>query len=245
MSILNTDLKAFAAASRPEDDASTAGGAIAALVRFLTQFSGNAVAAVISDGADVRTITITGRLATGAVDTEVLTLNGAVEVVGAKTWERIIKAVASAGSGTRTVLLKQGSGGTTRGTFGLNETELTIMFKLAASSPSATKTLYEKVFLKNTHGTLTLTSAQITLTADPSAVITVGGATSVDDSGTVTNRVTAPGGITYVDDGVAQSVPGSALAAGSAIGVWVKLSLATANAAIKDTFTLQLSGTTT
>lgn len=245
MSIVGSDLKFYAAASRPEDDASTTGGAITTAVRFLTQFSGNAVAAVISDGADTRTITITGRLTTGAIDTEVLTLNGAVEVVGAKTWERILKAVASGTSGSRTALVKQGSGGTTRGTIGINETEVTILFKLASSSTSAGKTLYEKLFAKNTHGSLTLTTAALKLTADPSAVIKIGGAPSVDDSATVANRTTAPSSVTFVDDNVSQALPGSALAAGSAIGVWASLTLAQNNAPIKDTFTTELSGQTT
>lgn len=245
MPIVAGDLKYFAAASRPEDDASLTGGAIAAAVRFLTQFSANAVAAILSDGADTRQVTVYGRLATGVYDNEVLTLNGAVEVVGAKTWERIVKVVAASSSGARTVTFRQGSGGPTRGTIAISETELTIMFKLSASSPSATKTLYEKLFAKNTHGSITLTGAAIMLTADPSAVITVGCATAVDDSGTVANRTAAPASVVFVDDSVSQSVPGGSLAAGSAIGVWAKLSLASGNAPIKDTLTTQLSGQTT
>jgi hypothetical protein len=246
MSIVTAELKSYAAASRPEDDASLTGGAIDLATRFLaSQFSAAAIVEVVSDGADVRTITVTGRLATGVVDTEALVLNGAVAVQGAKSFERILKAVASAGSGARTVTLKQGAGGTVRGTLGLNETELTILFKKAASSTSAGKTLYEKLFSKNTNGALTLTSAAVTLTADPSAVIKVGCAPAVDDNATVANRTAAPAAVVFVDDSVAQSVPGAALAAGSAIGIWAQLTLAQNNAPIKDTFTVQLAGQTT
>src|SRR4051812_16868752 len=129
MPIAATDLLLMSSANEPTDDVSTSGGAISTTSRpELTQWSANAVAAVILDGADVRTVTITGRLPTGVIDTEVLTLNGAVEVVGAKTWERVLSAVASATSATRTVSLRQGSGGTVRATIAINETTRHIHF---------------------------------------------------------------------------------------------------------------------
>src|SRR5438105_1379211 len=112
MSILTAELICFDAASVPTDDASTSGGAISATSRpDLTQWAANNIAQVVSDGADVRTVTITGRLTTGVVDTEVLTLNGTTPVSGAKTWERVQSAVASATSGTRTISVKEAAGG--------------------------------------------------------------------------------------------------------------------------------------
>src|SRR5512143_1360059 len=134
MPIAATDLIAFGAASRPSDDTATVGGAIDTTDRpDFTQWTANAVAAVISDGADTRQITIQGRTAAGAIDTEVLTLNGTTEVVGAKTWERVLTITAASASGTRTVTVRQGAGGATRATISINETSRTAMFRQSAS----------------------------------------------------------------------------------------------------------------
>lgn len=244
MSILAAELLLFSSANIPTGDASTAGGAISTTTRpTLDQFSANAVAAVVSDGADTRTVTVTGRLTTGAVDTEVLTLNGTTEVVGAKTWERVLSIVASATSGTRIVTFRQGSGGTTRATIALNETTRHIAYQQSSSTTSI-RTVYEKHFWKNTNSTLTLNSAQVTLTADPSAKVKIGLPSAKGDSATIANRLTTPGSVTFVDDGVAQSVPTGALAAGENIGVWVELTLQANDAALKSSFTTQLAGTT-
>jgi hypothetical protein len=79
--------------------------------------------------------------------------------------------------------------------------------------------------------------------ADPTGLVTFGLATAVNDSGTTTNRQTAPGGVTI--DNTAKNVPGTDLAATAAIGIWVALALAQNNAAIRSTWTPQLSGSTT
>jgi len=110
----------------------------------------------------------------------------------------------------------------------------------------ATKEYHEKWFLKNTHATLSLTTAVVKEIADPSGLITFMLAASVDDSGTNgsgNNRLVAPSG-TF--DNSNKSVPGGgSLAAGSAIGVWGKLTLAGGAAAQKTTYTPQLEGNTT
>lgn len=245
MSVQDTDLVEYLAASRPDDDVSTVGGAIDTTAKpNVVQWSSNAVAAAISDGADVRTLTVRGRLATGVIDTEVLTLTGAVEVVGAKTWERILSATLSASSGSRTVLLKQGSGGTTRATFIPGDVVKRIFF--VGSASAALEVLrYEKFFWKNNHGSLALTEAAVTLTADPADRIRIGLATAVDGSTTIATRITAPAGVSFVDDSVEQGVPGGSLASGSAIGVWVEQDLPAADPAGKSTFTTQLAGLST
>lgn len=245
MSIVSTDLVLWSSANIPVDEVSTAGGAISTTTKpTLDQFTSNAIAQVVSDGADTRTVTVTGRLATGVVDTEVLTLNGTTPVSGAKTWERLLSVVLSATSGTRTVQVKQGAGGTVRATVGLNETTYHIAFQQSFSSTSI-KNYFEKYFFKNQNGTLTLTSAAIKLTADPSAVITVGCAPTKGDSATVSNRLAAPASVTFVDDNVSQSVPTGTLAASETIGVWADMTLAANNVALRSSYTIQLSGTTT
>src|SRR4051812_23034676 len=148
MSIVASELIFWSVASVPTDDVSTSGGAIDTTARVaLTQFSANAVLAVISDGADVRNVTIVGRLASGVVDTETIALNGAVEVLSTKTWERIHSITLSATSGTRTVTAKQGSGGSTVATIVPNETKRHISFQQSTSEAAQAKR-YEKQFGK-------------------------------------------------------------------------------------------------
>lgn len=246
MPIASTDLKLVGSASRPEDDVSTAGGDEVLTDRPLdAQFSAAAVAALISSNAgDTMNVTVTGRDAAGNVVQETKALNGTTEVLTTQSFERITKVeLASAAAGT--VLLKQGTGGTTRHTFPAGERRAFVFFPNSASDPSSGKTYYEKAHFTNAHASLDLQSAAVTLTADPDTKFEIGVAAAVDDTATIANRLTAPGGITFVDDGVAQSVPGGVLAHGVEIGVWIKQILASGAAAAKSTFTLRLAGTTT
>lgn len=245
MSILTAELIEYLSANMPESDTTTSGGAIDTAAKpDLTQWASNNIAQVVSDGTDTRTVTVTGRLATGVIDSEVLTLNGTTPVSGAKTWERILKIVLSAASGTRTVQVKEGAGGTVRATFVPNDVTKRTMFYDSASGSGIT-IRYEKIFWKNTNGTLTLTDSTITLTADPAARVRVGCDTAVDATTSVANRLTAPSSVVFVDDSVAQGVPGGNIAAGSRIGVWIELNLPANDPATKSTYTTQLAGSTT
>lgn len=247
MSITAAELKAFQAANMPENDSATTGGAIAATGKVeFTDIAATDTVTVVSDGADTRTITVTGRNAAGAIVSEGLVLNGVTRVAGAVQFERILKIVASAGDASRTVTITRNNNPTYTaiGTLEPNLTSSRRLFYDSASEAGST-TRYEKFFFKNTNATLTLTAAAIKLTADPAATIRIGGAASVDDNATVANRKAAPGGVTFVDDGVAQSLPGNALAASSALGIWAEMVRGAAAAAIKNTFTVELSGTTT
>ena len=87
----------------------------------MSAFSVNAVVAVVSDGVDTRQVTVVGEDASGNKQQEVLTLNGITEVVGALTFSKLYGAYASALSGARIVTIRQGSGGATRGTIGINK----------------------------------------------------------------------------------------------------------------------------
>jgi len=244
MPIASSDLVLYNSASMPTDDTSTSGGAIDTLRRpVFTQMTANAQLALVSSGADTRQVTITGRKTDGTYTSETVTLNGTTEVLTTNTYERLLRAEASATHASNTITIKQGAGGSTLATIPPNERGVTAMFINSASESTAVDR-YEKVFFKNNHATLTLQSAQVTLTADPAAKIFIGLATAKNDSGSVANRKTAPAGITFVDDNVAVNVPGNTLEAGSAIGVWVRQSLAANDAPVRSTFTLQISGTT-
>lgn len=117
-------------------------------------------------------------------------------------------------------------------------------FRNAASAASPVSR-YEKMFFKNKNASLTLQSASVQLLADPSGVLQSGIAASTNDSLSVANRLAVPGGISFVGVGVSQNVPGGGtLPAGSYIGVWILQALAANNAAIRASFTEQLTGTT-
>lgn len=247
MPIAASDLKVFQSANMPENDTGTSGGAIATAGRVeFTDIAATDTTTVISDTAgDVRTVTITGRNTAGAIVSEALVLNGTTRVTGSTAFERILKIVLSASDASKTVTVTRNNSATFTviATLGPNITSTRRLF-YDCSSESGTTIRYEKEFWKNTHGTLTLNSAIVKLTADPQARVRIGLATAKDDTGSVANRKTAPGSVTFVDDNVSASVPGNTLEAASAIGVWIELNLPANDTAFKNTFTTQLSGTT-
>lgn len=245
MSILATELIAYGSASRPTDDTSTTGGAIDAKARpVFTQFTANAKLALISTSAsDTGNVTIVGRDAGGAVVSETIALTGTTEKLSTNTYERI-QSVTTAADMVGTLSLKQGTGGTVIATIPVGERNVHALF-LNSSSGASIATRYEKIFWYNKNATLTLNTAAVMLTADPSAKIKIGLATAKGDSVTVANRTTAPGSVTFVDDSVSQSIPGGTLEAVTGIGVWIQQTLAANDAPLKSTFTTQLSGTTT
>lgn len=245
MPITSAELKAYGSLNNPENDTSTSGGGIdtTCMVEF-TDLAANDVVRVVSTTTDTATVSVTGRTAAGAIVTDAIVLNGTTAVAGTTTFERILKVILSAAAaGTVTV---------ERNTSPFDDivvippgiTKVRRLFYDSASESGAT-TRYEKIFLKNTNGSLTLNAAKTKLTADPSAKIKIANATAKNDTGSVANRKTQPSGLTWVDDNVAQDVPGTTLESGSAIGVWVEMSLAGGNAPIKSTFTVELAGTTT
>lgn len=247
MPITTSDLKAFGAANHAEDDVSTQGGAIATSKRieFTDLAAADDLEAVSDNAADVMNLTLTGRDTGGAIVSETAALNGTTPVVFSVlgTIERFMKGIlASAAVGTITI--RRSPGGATVATLAPGEVEVRRLFFDAASETTQT-TRYEKFYMKNDHATLTLTNAEIELTADPATTIRIGAAPSVDDVATVANRKTAPAGVTFVDDAIAQVVPGGQLAAQSAIGVWAEMVRPASGAAIKATFTTQIAGTTT
>ena len=121
MSITAAELILYGVASIPIDDASTTGGAIDLTVRpVFTQFGSSAKLSLTSDGTDTRLVDVVGRLASGAIATETVTLTNAVEVLSVNTYERIESVKAQTTSASRTVTLKQGAGGSTIATIPVN-----------------------------------------------------------------------------------------------------------------------------
>ncbi len=116
-------------------------------------------------------------------------------------------------------------------------------------SGGATRTVYRKVFFKNTNEATTLSNAVIWMSADEHDYITLDLEGSVDGIDTSTNRITAPDGYSFAEhnsEGTAHAVPGGALAVGEAIGIWLKLTIPAGESPDASiTATLKLKGTTT
>lgn len=246
MPVAIADLKFYQAANMPEDDVSVVGGAIntAGEVEFTPLAANDSIEALSDNAADTMNLTVTGRDASGAIVSETVALNGTTVVpfTTLGVIERILKIVLGA-SAAGNVTVRRAAAGPTIKVLAPGITSTRREFYDSASDVSAT-TRYEKFFAKNTNGTSTLNNAAIKLTADPSAVIMIGVAPAINDVATSTNRLTAPAGVTFVDDNVSQAVPGAALAAGDAIGIWAEMALNAGAAALKSSFTTELSGTT-
>ncbi len=248
-SIVSSDLVFYLAANMPTDSVSTAGGAIDTLRRpdFTQMNAGNEKVRFVSSSAGytTQTMSITGRLADGSLASETLSMNGTTNVDTANTYERITKAESEAARLLKgTVTVKGTTSGTTWRTIPVGERGFQAIFQQLASSPSGGTNWYEKIFIKNTNGSLALTSSTVSINSDPQSVFAFGLATALDGSTTTTNRTTAPGGITFAT--TTANVPNSqSLSSGSAIGVWMKLILASGNAALKSTVTMEIDGNTT
>lgn len=251
MAVSSTDIVVYGSANMPEADTGTAGGAIDTTTKIVfTDIAAADTVAVSSDNAGdtTQTVTVTGRTSAGSVVSEELSLNGTTRVTGSQTFERILKIVVS-GSHTGTITVTRNNASTYTQIATLESGILTArrLFYAATAEASggSSKDFYEKVFVKNTHATLSLLGAQITEQADPGANITFDLEDAVDDNNSTTNRVTAPTGMLGTFTGAAKNVPGTDLAAGDAIGVWLKLTLAAGASPGKNSYTLRTSGSST
>lgn len=238
-----SDLVAYASLNMPDDDVSTSGGGIDAKRRvdFTPMAANDTVEAVSTSASDTQNCTVEVRKPDGSVASETKALAGTtpVEFTSLGTVERVLK-VDLASDAVGTVTIRRKTGPVTIRDIPPTERGFARMFRKAASEAAASDR-YEKFFWKNTHGTEALNSSVVKQNADPQGKITHDLATAKDDTGSVANRKTAPGGLTF--DDTDKSVPTDTLGAGEAIGVWLKLSLAADDPAFKDTYTSELSGT--
>lgn len=252
MPILTTDLVAYAAANMPEDESSTVGGAIDVDTRVVfTDISANdTIECLSSNAADSMNITVTARKASGVSVSETKALTGTTPITLSSlgTVERILKAsIASDALGTITV--RRTTGAVQIAQIPSGERGFTRLFINSYSDLSSSKNYYNKFFWKNNNATLTLVNAVVKQSADPTTLITHLLANAVDEGATSTNRLTAPSSAATLDpdtfDDTDKTVPGGVLAAGSAIGVWLRLALGASQAPIKSSYTSQIFGLST
>lgn len=254
MPISSSELVLYWSANAPTNDSGASGGGVDTL-RFpdFTQLAANdSLEAVSTSSSDTMNLTITARDTAGAIVSETKALNGTtvVSFSGLGTVERVLKAeLASTPAGT--VTIRRSNNGPTVRQIPAGKRGFQLAFYDSASDPSVQKKRYEKVFFRN-ESTLTLNAAQVTLIADPSAVIRITVDSAVNGTWQVANRLADPRGSgsgsgqptePWTDDGSAINVPGGVLAGSAAIGVWVEQTLAAGASPLRSTFTLQLSGT--
>ena len=253
MPIASTDLLAFCAANMPEDDSSSNGGAIDPDQRvvFTDLAADDDVEALSSSAGDTtQNVTVWGRKADGTLVSETKVLTGVTATIFSTigVLERIEKVTMDADA-AGVVTIRRSVAGATISTIPIGERGFRRLFISAISDPSNPKPYYMKIFLKNAHATLALLAAVVKQSADPTTKITHLLANAVGDTATTANRITAPAAGDTQDpdtfDDNDKNVPGTDLAAGAAIGVWLKLSLAAAEPPIKNTYTIELSGGTT
>lgn len=262
MSVIASEIIIYGAANRADSDTGTQGGAIDTTVRYVFDDateansvggSAGALEVLSSSAADTtQTVTVTGRLASGAIETEAFSLNGTSVVTGSDVFARILKVVVSgAHAGTITVRTASDDAEIVNIETGVLEVRRLFYNASAEASGGSTKNYYEKIFVKNTNATLALLDASFAESADPTTLVDFALEDAIDDTGTVTNRVTAPSAGDLASDGFSSSTKllstvdaGTAdLAAGSAIGIWVHLTLAAGAAANNSTWTLRTTGT--
>jgi len=240
----------YGSAVMPEDEVTlNIGGAIdpATLISF-TRLLANSTLEVLSDNiADTTmSITVTGRAADGTLLTDTVALNGTTAVNITGTFKRLLKAVLSAPAAGTVTLRKSAAGGDAM-IFPPGVTTLRRPFINAAADVAAgsARVFYEKLFFKNTSGIDALIAAQVALGVNPGNKYKFALAVAVDGvvtNGAGNNRAVAPAALVF--DAAQKAVPGADLLPGTAIGVWVELTLAAGLAAGDEEFRLDLSGTT-
>jgi hypothetical protein len=100
----------------------------------LTAFSGAAKVALVSDAADTRAVDVYG-LVGGVPTKETMTLNGTAEVLSSATFDSgLVYALHTTVSASRTITIKQGTGGTVRGTIAIGATACFLWLTAASKS---------------------------------------------------------------------------------------------------------------
>lgn len=272
MSVTSADITIYGAENMVEADTGVVGGQIDRTIKILDQdmgdIGGDDTLEMLSDEvSDALTVTVTGRDAAGIIQTDVFTIAGTSVVTGATgiAFERILKMVTSGitqhlgvitvreASGNVTLDTIEGTA-TAPGGLALVEVRRPFYDAVAAAENAGAddKFLYEKVFIANSHATLALTTAQVTLTVDGTAsnIMDFDLEVAVEGSNTSTDRVTEPaasgmlGSPTWND--TAKSIPGNNLGpisgAAEYIGVWLRMQLDDGLAAENVSMTLRTTG---
>jgi len=136
------------------------------------------------------------------------------------------------------------------GAISTTEAASTIFDNVSSAEASAGDTEYRCVYVKNNHGSLTLTSPKVWIQAntpsgDTAVEISLGTSAVNGTEQTIADESTAPTGTAFVsaaNEGAGLSL--GDLAPGATKAVWVKRIVSAAAAAANDSFTLRVKGDT-
>ena len=245
MAVSGADLVIYMTNNKPTSDSSIAGGNINSYIRATFDDPSSTVAVNFSSTSalDVQDVSVTGRNAGGSITSETIGLSGTTTVATSNTYERILTCVLS--SGAAGVVTASGDGVNKLTDIPATESGFCRPFYDATASSSTSKTLYDKVFVKNNNSTSTLNNATlIEVSSGLYSSIEFGLEKDKKSAQTISNRTSVPTGI---DGGFGAGPSGMGddeLTAGDYQGVWLKLSLSAGEAATNSFYQVQVSGTT-
>jgi hypothetical protein len=246
MSVSGADLVVYMAMNKPTDDSSTAGGDINSYIRatFDDPTSAATIKFVSTSASDSQNVAITGRNTAGAITSETLALSGTTIVTSVNTYERILSCVLS--SGAAGTITASGNSLNKITDIPAAETGFCRPFYDATASTSASKTLYDKVFVKNNNsiGSTLNNATLVEVSSGLYSKINFGLEDIKQGSQTVSNRLAAPTGVTGGYGAGPSGMVGDELAASGYQGVWLQLSLGAGEAATNSFYQVQVSGTT-
>ncbi len=252
-----------------DDTAGTVGGAIDPDIRiiFVDLASDDDLQASLGDVADETLyLKIKARNSSGVLLSETKILTGGSTTPVEFDTLGVVHSIQSArlytdagattpATSTGTVDVETQPGATLVAQIPAGESGFTRLFKESASEASPVDR-FEKIFLKNDHGSLALLAAIITENADPSSKVTFCVEDAVDDSNTTTaGRKNAPTAATmgnansYVNTNIAllgalDNITKGEIGWGEAIGVWLQQSLLADDGALEEPYTVDLDGST-
>lgn len=225
MAITAADLKSYCALSRPNDDSSVGGGAIDVTMRLLNSIIlGNARVRFLSSSAsDVSTAVIRGKGLGGQSLIEEIVLNGTTAIKGKLPFDTVTEIrLSSAAIGS--IAVRNDETSALFHTIAVGEKGAGSLFKYATAGYVDGAIRYDKLFIKNTHATDSISLGSVVLTENEETVYEIGVDLSINGSLSISDRLTAPTGITFYNDSITVNFPAT-LTHGQAIGVWVKQTL--------------------
>ena len=266
MAVTANDIVIYASATMPTGDVVFPGGAIDTGTKMT--FTDMQIGAGLADGlvvssngiSDELQVEVTGRNTGGSIVSDKFTIFSTLAKntgISVTQFERVLRMVVSSGSHTGTIAIERDDfpTHTSLGTMEIGINNIYRPFYDVSSAASNGKEYWEKVFVKNNSITNNLLSAAIVESGEIGFTnkITFDLAASGNDNGTSSsNRLGSPPatqllsgdtGTGYTND--SKAVISGDLTTGENQGIWVKLSLATADPADSGRWVLQVNGNTT
>jgi hypothetical protein len=248
MAVAGTNIVVYAAADMPTSDSATTGGAVDSGIRvtFTDIIATDQIEVVSASASDTQNMTIAGRAADGTSLSETITLSGTTVVTTSSSFERVLSAtLVSAAVGTVTVR----DADTDEAIASIPQYESGILrpFNSATANAAggAAKTLYEKCFIKNNNASSALLSTTVVeVSSGLYTIMTFGLEDSLNSIQTVTDRTTAPTGVTGGFGSASSGLPVTNLTPTDSNGMWLKLELAAGASAQNSFYQFQVNGTT-